>query len=395
MADIKTLNTRIVLRNDMLSNWNASSKILLKGEAALARLSGDLSSYYQMRIGTGDKTWSQLEPSNIIIPFSNISGLTDAILSTETNTTYQISAVSLSSGETGSSFQLQSKEKGASTWTNVAGSRFNVPEFNTAGLSAAISATYLSTSTFNSYKNEVGLSAASSGNPVATKNDIAGIAGAMHFIGIATLSSPTEDPISCVARTFSSAKNGDVAVIPSTSTEYLYLSSAPAKWIELGDETRYAKKSDIGVSGDLSADNTVYGSIAYEKGRREANDGYLSAAINAKISVDNVQVSGVNLVHCSQEDYHDKVINGTIDANTVYFVSADTFNLYGESIINLATATSSDLSNAANVEYVNSCVSALAANAITSITLNGQLFNVESQQATLSIECISCGGAST
>lgn len=395
MADIKTINTRIVLRNDVLSNWNASSKILLKGEAALARLSGDLSSYYQMRIGTGDKTWSQLEPSNIIIPFSNISGLTDAILSTETNTTYQISAVSLSSGETGSSFQLQSKEKGASTWTNVAGSRFNVPEFNTAGLSAAISTTYLSTSAFNSYKNEVGLSAASSGNPVATKNDIAGITGAMHFIGIATLSSPTEDPISCVTRTFSSAKNGDVAVIPSTSTEYLYLSSAPAKWIELGDETLYAKKSDIGVSGDLSTDNTVYGSIAYEKGRREANDGYLSTAINAKISVDNVQASGVNFVHCSQEDYHDKVINGTIDANTVYFVSADTFNMYGESIINLATATSSDLSNAANVEYVNSCVSALAANAITSITLNGQLFNVESQQATLSIECISCGGAST
>ena len=35
-----TINTRIVLRNDELSAWEDSSKILLKGEVAFAKLSG-------------------------------------------------------------------------------------------------------------------------------------------------------------------------------------------------------------------------------------------------------------------------------------------------------------------------------------------------------------------
>ena len=72
-----TVNTRLVLRNDQLSNWNASTKPLLKGEAALAQLSGDLSNYFQLRIGVdGKKTWKDLEPSNILIPVNNVNGLT-------------------------------------------------------------------------------------------------------------------------------------------------------------------------------------------------------------------------------------------------------------------------------------------------------------------------------
>lgn len=72
-----TVNTRLVLRNDQLSNWNASIKPLLKGEAALAQLSGDLSNYFQLRIGVdGTKTWKDLEPSNILIPVNNVNGLT-------------------------------------------------------------------------------------------------------------------------------------------------------------------------------------------------------------------------------------------------------------------------------------------------------------------------------
>ena len=58
MADNKKISTRLVLRNDDLSAWNKSSVKLLQGEAALARLSGDLSGFYEVRIGTGDKTWS-------------------------------------------------------------------------------------------------------------------------------------------------------------------------------------------------------------------------------------------------------------------------------------------------------------------------------------------------
>ncbi len=58
MAENKKISTRLVLRNDDLSAWNSSNVELLKGEAALARLTGDLSDFYEVRIGTGDKTWS-------------------------------------------------------------------------------------------------------------------------------------------------------------------------------------------------------------------------------------------------------------------------------------------------------------------------------------------------
>lgn len=68
MADAKTINTRIVLRNDELSAWEKSEKQLLKGEVAFARLSG--TNDFEMRIGTGDKTWNQLSDSNVVVPDS-------------------------------------------------------------------------------------------------------------------------------------------------------------------------------------------------------------------------------------------------------------------------------------------------------------------------------------
>lgn len=78
---IKQLNTRIVLRNDALSAWEASQKALLQGEMALARLSGELSDKFEVRIGTGDKTWNQLSSSNFIIPAANVIGLENELTS--------------------------------------------------------------------------------------------------------------------------------------------------------------------------------------------------------------------------------------------------------------------------------------------------------------------------
>ena len=50
-----TINTRIYLKNDELSNWEGSSLSLGKGEIALARRPDGS---YEMRIGKGDKTWN-------------------------------------------------------------------------------------------------------------------------------------------------------------------------------------------------------------------------------------------------------------------------------------------------------------------------------------------------
>ena len=60
-----SITTRINLRNDSLSSWLASAVKLNKGEVAFARLSGELSDRYEMRVGVGGKNWSQLQNGGI------------------------------------------------------------------------------------------------------------------------------------------------------------------------------------------------------------------------------------------------------------------------------------------------------------------------------------------
>ena len=57
MANTNQISTRILIRNDELSNWESSSVKLLAGEIALARRDDGS---YEMRVGKGDKTWSEL-----------------------------------------------------------------------------------------------------------------------------------------------------------------------------------------------------------------------------------------------------------------------------------------------------------------------------------------------
>lgn len=81
----KNITTRISLRNDVLSAWQNSSIKLNQGEVALARLSGELSDRYEMRIGVGDKTWNELSNGGIQIPAENVTGLTEAIAQLSTS----------------------------------------------------------------------------------------------------------------------------------------------------------------------------------------------------------------------------------------------------------------------------------------------------------------------
>lgn len=70
MADETTktpISTRIILKNDDLSNWVGSTLELKPGEIALARREDGS---YEMRIGTGSKTWSQLGEQNFMLSAS-------------------------------------------------------------------------------------------------------------------------------------------------------------------------------------------------------------------------------------------------------------------------------------------------------------------------------------
>ena len=71
---LKTLNTRIALKADALSNWLTSTVQLYNGEVALGYDSA--TGKYEVRIGTaGGKTWSQLAESNIVLSSKNILNL--------------------------------------------------------------------------------------------------------------------------------------------------------------------------------------------------------------------------------------------------------------------------------------------------------------------------------
>ena len=71
---LKTLNTRIALKADALSNWLTSTVQLYNGEVALGYDSA--TGKYEVRIGTAEgKTWSQLAESNIVLSSKNILNL--------------------------------------------------------------------------------------------------------------------------------------------------------------------------------------------------------------------------------------------------------------------------------------------------------------------------------
>lgn len=252
MALNDTLKTRILLRNDTLANWESSNLVLGKGEVAIATLAGG--GLAEVRVGTGSSTWATALKLNVNA--DQISGLVDVIEGTAKK--YQVVA----NGEGGNSWKLQEAALSGGAWSDVAGSTWTVDfsaindqitaltadvdsiKTDLAGAKTAlntVSSDYVKATDFAALSNEIGLSAASASNPVVTKNDIADLAGAMHFRG--TVSDPSEitDPAA-----------GDIIIIPSTSKEYVYNGT---EWIELGDEVLYATKAEVAsVSAELTSD---------------------------------------------------------------------------------------------------------------------------------------------
>jgi hypothetical protein len=76
MANTSPINTRIILKNDELSNWNGSTLVLKPGEVALARREDGS---YEMRIGNGLSTWSELGNQNFKLSADQVIGLKDAM----------------------------------------------------------------------------------------------------------------------------------------------------------------------------------------------------------------------------------------------------------------------------------------------------------------------------
>lgn len=302
------LKTRILLRNDELSNWTGSSLVLGKGEMAIATLDGE---YVEVRVGDGTHTWA--ESYKLKVTAAQISGLVETIQGTAKK--YQIVA----NGSTTNSWKLQSEPLSATTdeWVDVStftvelSDYYNKSEVN--GISATLSSgllgtasdtssantiygakvyanevantaetaaktyadglcaqlstttaeTYLSTATFDAYKDEVGLTAASSENPVATKNDIASLDKVMHFKGVVNaVPESTEgyevgDVVLVAGATGDAAKdNGKEFVLVNIGTD----ANPNLKWELIGDQnaisalTEYVNTEIGNLSNAVTAD---------------------------------------------------------------------------------------------------------------------------------------------
>lgn len=71
----------------------------------------------------------------------------------------------------------------------------------------------------------------------------------------------------------------------------------------------------------------------------DASDARLEKKIDSKIWINSTSADALSICSISQDKYHEKVLDGSIDANTLYVVSADHLNMYGEQIKNLKDGT--------------------------------------------------------
>jgi phage host-nuclease inhibitor protein Gam len=70
-----------------------------------------------------------------------------------------------------------------------------------------------------------------------------------------------------------------------------------------------------------------------------AVDAELSGKIDNKVKVDGAAVETLNVQRIDSATYHDMVVGGTVDSNTIYIVSSDHLNAFGEQIKNVADGT--------------------------------------------------------
>lgn len=136
MAATKTLNTRIQQKYDTYANWTTNNPVLLKGEIAIVEVPNAQGSISQVpavliKVGDGTKTFSELpwgsaqaadvyawakQATKPQYQANEIQGLNDYIAGqiNDTNTQYQLVQIN------STSFKIQSKEKGAGSWTDGA-----------------------------------------------------------------------------------------------------------------------------------------------------------------------------------------------------------------------------------------------------------------------------------
>lgn len=250
----KNFNARISLKYDSYANWIANDPVLLVGEVAIATIPTKQNGIEQvpavvMKVGDGTKKYSELQfvsglaadiydwakaANKPTYSADEITGL-DAYISgqiQDTNTQYKI----VVDAENPRKFQLQSQEKGESTWTNV-GDPIEIPA------STLVTGTANGTVKFNGTDVAVkGLDSAAYAK--TTDFDAAGEAG--KVLGKASDAS-TEATV-YGARALAASKVASVSATANKGIEIAGTTTAPTVGIKLDPATgNAASLSDAGL----------------------------------------------------------------------------------------------------------------------------------------------------
>jgi len=420
MAEEKTINTRILLRNDTLAKWAASNVQLLKGEVAFA-FTDDLSTKVQMMVGNGLSTWLELSNAlsdsmngNLMLKPGNIEGLSDyiATLSVEdTNTKYCLSNVALLSGEPekSKSYQLMSQEKGATTWTAVENSRFNVPEFDPgvlSGLSGQLSTLSLDLSALSgevsacsSYViNQLCACSSDITSSISVLSDEVSACSAYVLNQVSAVSSTITSDVSNYVK-YSDVLGGKNAI------------SANNKLVtekDIAQLTGVMHFKGVATNNALSTGDTTVPVPPYKTGDKPISGDFVIDKVGSEF------VWGLSSNETTSFGCWYKVGDETLYAKQVEFeaVSTDLYTKTNVSVDNLCIALSglsshvylcTDISVAnlkteidgvkADDQYLSSVLSVVEDNYLSGVSINGLSASVANHVAAFTISCIYCGGA--
>lgn len=257
-------------------------------------------------------------------------------------------------------------------------------------------------------------------------SSLAGLANAMHFRGVVTRGEGQNTDQAAIDAQITNPRDGDVVVVTDSSKEYVY-DGTNQKWIELGDETLYATNAKLTAeaearaaadtflsgkidvlngTGDGSVSKALADAKAYADGISSALSGdydkkiaaeatragnaekVLSSAIDNKVFIDGISATQLKVSHISDTEFHQKVVDGTLDKNEIYVVSSQNINAFDERITNVKAPELS--SDAATKSYVDETVKGSQSKLDTLSTYTHAL---SVSQLVWDIDVINCGTA--
>lgn len=115
----------------------------------------------------------------------------------------------------------------------------------------------------------------------------------------------------------------------------------------------------------------------------------LNGKIDNKVKVDGSAIDTLSIERIDAVAYHEKVVNGTVDANTIYIVNSDNLNAFGEKVTNVKDG--SDPTDAVNVGQLTAAIENIVVN--TDNIADGSITPAKMSSDPNDVFVFDCGGA--